>query len=428
MELESLLPRVALALGIGLLIGLERGWRTREAEPGSRTAGIRTFALSGLLGGIIAAVAKAAGGPASAGGGIVLALGFTAYSAVIAAFCREENRADGTFSATTAVAGMLTFALGAYAVVGDELIAAAAAVAAAGLLAVRDELHGLVERITWPELRSGLLLLAMTFIALPIVPGEPIGPFGGVNPREVWIIAIVLACVSFMGYAAVKYLGASRGVLLAAAAGGLVSSTAVTVANARRAAANEGSPLLLAAGVSVATAVSFLRVFTIAAALQPKLLLVMGPALVSAIAAAVGFAMVTMLWRRAGEHQQQMVDFRNPFGFWSVIGFALFLAAIIVLGRAVGETFGGQGAIAGAIVVGLVDVDSVTISMARLVPNTLSLEVAAYAILAAVASDTVSKVAIGAVIGRGRFAAEIAVMALLCLSVAGVVLGLTFAF
>jgi uncharacterized membrane protein (DUF4010 family) len=159
MELESLLPRVALALGIGLLIGLERGWRTREAEPGSRTAGIRTFALSGLLGGIIAAVAKAAGGPASAGGGIVLALGFTAYSAVIAAFCREENRADGTFSATTAVAGMLTFALGAYAVVGDELIAAAAAVAAAGLLAVRDELHGLVERITWPELRSGLRCL-----------------------------------------------------------------------------------------------------------------------------------------------------------------------------------------------------------------------------------------------------------------------------
>jgi uncharacterized membrane protein (DUF4010 family) len=170
-------------------------------------------------------------------------------------FCREENKAEETFSATTAIAGMLTFALGAYAVVGDERIAAAAAVAAAGLLAIREELHGLVEKITWPELRSGLLLLAMTFIALPIMPADPIGPFGGVNPREVWIIAIVLACVSFIGYAAVKYLGARPGVLLAAAAGGLVSSTAVTVANARRAATNEGSPQLLAAGVSVATAV-----------------------------------------------------------------------------------------------------------------------------------------------------------------------------
>lgn len=271
MDLESLLPRVALALGIGLLIGLERGWRTREAEPGHRTAGIRTFAISGLLGGIIAAIAQASGGPASAGGGALLALGFVAYSAVLAVFCRDENRAEGVFSATTAIAGMLTFALGAYAVVGDQLIAAAATVAAAGLLAVREELHGLVEKITWPELRSGLLLLAMTFIALPIMPSEPVGPFGGVNPREVWIIAIVLAGVSFLGYAAVKYLGTSRGVLLAAAAGGLVSSTAVTVANARHAAANEGAPLLLAAGVSVATAVSFLRVFTIAAVLQPKL-------------------------------------------------------------------------------------------------------------------------------------------------------------
>ena len=122
----------------------------------------------------------------------------------------------------------------------------------------------------WPELRSGLLLLAMTFIALPIMPGDPIGPFGGVNPREVWIIAIVLARASFNGYVAVNYLAASRGVLLAAAAGGLVSSTAVT---ARRAAVHEGPPELLAAGVSVATAVSFLRVFAIAAALQPSLLL-----------------------------------------------------------------------------------------------------------------------------------------------------------
>jgi uncharacterized membrane protein (DUF4010 family) len=427
MDLESLLPRVALALGIGLLIGLERGWRTREAEPGHRTAGIRTFAISGLLGGIIAAIAQASGGPASAGGGALLALGFVAYSAVLAVFCRDENRAEGVFSATTAIAGMLTFALGAYAVVGDQLIAAAATVAAAGLLAVREELHGLVEKITWPELRSGLLLLAMTFIALPIMPSEPVGPFGGVNPREVWIIAIVLAGVSFLGYAAVKYLGTSRGVLLAAAAGGLVSSTAVTVANARHAAANEGAPLLLAAGVSVATAVSFLRVFTIAAVLQPKLLVMIGPTLITAAAVAVGFAIVSVLWRRAGEHRQQMVDFRNPFGFWSVIGFAFFLSAIIVLGRAVGESFGAQGAIIGAIVVGLVDVDSVTISMARLTPSTLTFDSAAYAILAAVASDTVSKVAIGAVIGRGRFAAEIAVMAVVCLAAAGAVLGLTLA-
>ena len=196
MEFEVLLPRVALALGIGLLIGLERGWRTRAAESGSRTAGVRTFAISGLLGGISGATAQA---PSLAPGSIILSVGIAAYALVITVFCREENRAEGTFSATTAIAGILTFTLGVYAVVGDERIAAAAAVAAAALLAIREELHGLVAKITWLELRSGLLLLAMTSIALPIMPSNPIGPFGGVNPREVLIIAIVLAFVSFIG-------------------------------------------------------------------------------------------------------------------------------------------------------------------------------------------------------------------------------------
>jgi uncharacterized membrane protein (DUF4010 family) len=427
MDFEHLLSRIALALGIGLLFGLERGWRTREAEPGSRTAGIRTFAITGLLGGVTGAIAQALDGATGPASGIVLAVGFAAYAAVITVFCREENKAEGTFSATTAIAGLLTFGLGAYALVGDVRIAAASAVAATGLLAVRDELHGWVEKITWPELRSGLVLLAMTFIALPIVPHDPIGPFGGVNPREVWIIAIVLASVSFAGYAAVKCFGASLGVLIAAAAGGLVSSTAVTVTNARRAAAGEGSPRLLAAGVAVATAVSFARVFAIAAALQPRLLVLMGPALVAAIAVAIAFAMVLVFWRTAESSQPPEVQLRNPFGFWSAVGFAVFLGGIIVLGRAVGESFGAVGAVVGAIVVGLVDVDSVTVSISRLTPDPLTSSQAAYAILAAVASDTVSKVAIGAAIGRGWFAAEIGIMALLCFASAGLILGLTLA-
>jgi uncharacterized membrane protein (DUF4010 family) len=122
------------------------------------------------------------------------------------------------------------------------------------------------------------------------------------------------------------------------------------------------------------------------------------------------------------------VKFRNPFGFWSVIGVALLLALVIVLGRVVGESFGAQGAIIGAIVVGLVDVDSVTVAMSRLTPNTLTAAQAGYAILAAVASDTVSKIGIGALLGRGWFAVEIAVMAFFCLTIATVVLVLLLAF
>jgi uncharacterized membrane protein (DUF4010 family) len=123
-------------------------------------------------------------------GAIVLGTGFVTYAAVIATFCQEENKADGTFSAMTPIAAILTFALGAYALIGDAGVAASGGVAATGLLAVREELYAWVGSLTWPELRSGLILVAMTFIGLPIVPGDPIGPFGGVNPREVWMIAI----------------------------------------------------------------------------------------------------------------------------------------------------------------------------------------------------------------------------------------------
>ncbi len=428
MDFETLLSRIALALGIGLLIGLERGWRRREAEGGQRAAGIRTFAISGLLGGITGAIAQSLDGASAAAGGLVIAAGLTVHAAIVTVFSREENRALGIYSATTAIAAMLTFALGVYALVGDVRIAAAGAVAAATILALREELHGWVEAITWPELRSGLVLLAMTFVALPVVPNDPVGPFGGVNPREVWIIAIVLACVSFIGYAAVKYLGPSRGVLLAAAAGGLVSSTAVTVSNARRAAAGEGSVPLLAAGVAVAAAVSFLRVCAIAAALQPRLLLLIGPPLAAGIITALCYAMVLAFWRTSSAQEGQGVRFRNPFGFWSVIGVAVLLAVVIVLGRVVGEQFGAKGAVIGAIIVGLADVDSVTVAMARLTPGILTSQQAGYAILAAVASDTVSKIAIGAMLGRGWFAVEIGVMAMFCLGVAGAVLGLILAF
>jgi uncharacterized membrane protein (DUF4010 family) len=426
MDLPDLLSRLALALGIGLLIGLERGWRRRGARPGSRAAGIRTFAISGLLGGLIAVLAQLAGGAATVGGALLLGVAFATYGVVITLFSREENVSIGAFSATTAIAGMLTFALGAYAVIGDMRIAAGAAVAAAGLLASRDELHGWVEKITWPELRSGLVLLAMTFIVLPIMPGEPIGPFGGVNLREVWLIAIVLAGVSFLGYVAVKCFGARRGLILAAAAGGLASSTAVTIANARRAATGEGAPRLLASGVAIASGVMFLRVVAIVVALNPAVLVLVAPALMAAALVALGFALAWILWGGAGPKDYRSIEFRNPFDFLSVVGFALFLGVIIVLGRAVGETFGATGAVAGAVVVGLADVDAVTVSMLRLTPDTLTRAQAAVAILAAVASDTVSKVAIGAAIG-GWFAGDLAAMAAGCLAVGAAVAWATLA-
>jgi uncharacterized membrane protein (DUF4010 family) len=143
---------------------------------------------------------------------------------------------------------------------------------------------------------------------------------------------------------------------------------------------------------------------------------------------AAGFAINWVYRPETDTPGYQRVDFRNPFDFWSVVGFALFLGLIMVLGRAIGETFGATGAVAGAIFVGIADIDAITVSIARLTPETLSASDAAFAILAAVASNTVSKVAIGAAIGGGAFAIDIAAMALACLVVGSVALWLTFVF
>jgi uncharacterized membrane protein (DUF4010 family) len=418
MDLEELLLRIALAFGVGLLIGLERGWHAREGKPGSRAAGVRTFSIAGLLGGITAAVALSPEGTLSTGGGIVLGAAFVAFAGVVTVFGRDANRASQSVSATTTVVALLTFMLGAYALVGNVYVVAAAAVAATGILVIREELHGWVRSITLAELRSGLILLAMTFIVLPLLPDRSVGPFGGVNLREIWIIAIVLAAISFAGYIAVKVVGAHQGVLLASAIGGLVSSTAVTFTNARRALAGEGPPRLLAAGAALATAVSFGRVAVIVAVLKPAMLSMIAPAMLGASAAASAFALVRVRFAAAGTPEQKPVHFRNPFGFLPVVGMALAMGVLVLVGRLVYDAFGSLGTIAAAFTMGLFDVDAMTVSLTRLVPEPLDVRPATWAILTGVASNTFSKAVIGSVLARGTFAIE-----LIAMSVASVVVG-----
>jgi uncharacterized membrane protein (DUF4010 family) len=233
----------------------------------------------------------------------------------------------------------------------------------------------------------------------------------------VWLIAIALASVSFAGYVAVKLLGERRGVLVAAATGGLVSSTAVAFANARRAAAGEGSQKVLAAGVALATAVSLVRVAVLCIVLQPMLMPLILPPLLAAALVAAAYSVIAVYWRAEASERRRPVEFRNPFGFWSVIGMAVLMGVLIVVGREINQRFGAIGAIAGASAMGLFDVDAMTVAMTRLVPQSLDVTAAAYAILAGVASNTFSKAAFGAVIGRGRFAVQVAMVSVACVAV-----------
>src|SRR5688572_5762096 len=175
MDRDDLLLRLGMALAIGFLIGLERGWKDRDEKEGQRTAGLRTFTLIALLGGIFGALTKDQNF-------LLLGSGFIIVSGTLAAFFWREGVSEDDFSATSLVAVMLTFMLGAFAVLGDPAVAAGAGVAAAALLAAKVQLHGWLARITWPELRAGLILAAMTFIALPLLPHRAVDPHGAINP------------------------------------------------------------------------------------------------------------------------------------------------------------------------------------------------------------------------------------------------------
>ncbi|MCZ8314749.1 DUF4010 domain-containing protein [Phreatobacter sp.] len=395
-ELE-LAQRLGVALAIGALVGAERHWRDRAETDGQRTAGLRTFTLIGALGGLAAALDQALG--ATAPRGLLLSAMFLGLSAVFGLFQYREQVAEGRFSVTTVVAAMATFALGAFAVIGDLRIAGAGGVILVGILAAREALHRFVEALTFAELRAAIVLLAMTFVILPLVPSEPIGPFGGVSPTRIWTLAILLAAISFVGYAAAKLLGERHGELVAGAVGGLLSSTAATITNARRS-ADGGDAKRLAAGALAAGVVSYLRTGLIIATLAPNALPLVGPALGAGALIAAGAALA-LARQDAGEHAA--ISPTNPFDLWRVIQLAVLLGAIAFATRAAAAWFGDAGVFAISALSGLADVDAPVITAAGLAGKGLNVEVAALAMLVAIAANTVAKAAYGLALGSGRF-------------------------
>jgi uncharacterized membrane protein (DUF4010 family) len=338
MDQEELFRRLAVALAIGLLVGLERGWQTREESDHQRTAGLRTFALTGLLGGICGSISIVSSP-------LVLAAGLVAFTAALVTFSVLEATAEKNFSVTGVVAGILTFVLGAYATLGNESVAVAAAVAMAILLALREPLHSWVRNVTWPEMRSVLVLLAMSFLLLPILPNRPVDPWEVLNPAQIWLLAILIAAVSFAGYIAVRVFGDEKGIAVAAIAGGLASSTATTLSCARRARGHTENARLLAGGILLAGVTMLVRIVVLAGVLKTELV----PAILwpAAAAAAVLLAGAGVLLRKkedaASEHQQLRI--KNPFDLGTVLQLAGLIAVILLAAKAVASRAGQYGAV-----------------------------------------------------------------------------------
>lgn len=398
MDTIELIQRLAVALAIGLIIGIERGWKQRGEAEGDRAAGLRTHALAGLLGGTWGAVAISTGG----WGAVALGLAFAAFVGAMVVFRLREVEHERTYGATTMVAVMVAFALGTLAVVGDQRAAAAAAVAATMLLALKAALHEWVKRLTWEELRAGLILAAMTVIMLPLLPDRDLTPWFPVNPREVWLVTILIAALSFAGYVAIRVAGTGIGVLLSGIAGGLVSSTAVTLSMARLAREHRAREKLFAAGIILASAMMMMRVLVVIGVINIALLDILALPLLLAVVAQVIAAGVLGNWSRDDASVGGALELRNPFELRVVLEFGALLALIMALAKVIATWAGSKGAYALAAVSGIVDVDAVSISLARIAPHGLSADDAAYAILVAVIMNSATKVVLGSTAGGVR--------------------------
>ncbi len=419
MSQEELFRRLAVALAIGLLIGLERGWQTREESDYQRTAGLRTFALTGLLGGICGLMSVVSSP-------IVLAAGLIAFTGALVVFGYLEATAETNFSATSVVAGILTFVLGAYATLGNETVAVAAAVAMAILLALRETLHSWVRTVTWPEIRSVLVLLAMSFLLLPILPNRPVDPWQVLNPAEIWLLAILIAAVSFAGYVAVRVLGERNGIAVAAVAGGLASSTATTLSFARLAREHPEGVRLLAGGILLSGVTMLVRVVVLAGLLNPALLWPLaGPA--AAAAAVLLLWAAVLLWaRRGAAPEAPSLSIKNPFELATVLKLAALIAAIMLVAKVAAWKAGTAGLYLLAAVSGIADVDALTLSMARLAGPQVAVANAATAILVAVSVNTASKAVIAASVGGtaiGTLVAGASALAIAALAAAFMMLG-----
>lgn len=392
MDSEAL-SRLTVALAIGLLVGLERGWQTRDAEDNRRAAGFRTFALSGLLGGVTGLVALKTSAA-------VIGWVFLGYMGAFAAFHWLEARSEGRASVTSVVAGMLTFLLGTMAVVGDLQLAIACAVGMTVLLALREPLHRWINSLSWQEIRAVLTLLAMSFLLLPLLPNRPIDPWNAINPHRIWLLAIMIATISFAGYVAVKALGNRLGVFMAAGAGGLASSTATTLALARLAREHPSSSGLLSAGILVASGVMMLRTGAIALALNAALFSPLIPALLTA-AAVLGIG-AAVLWFRSVQQETPDLQIANPLEIGTAIKLAALLAAVMLAAELVRRMFGGIGVFVVAALSGVADVDAVTISMARMAGGDVDPNTAAHAIMIAIAVNTVSKTIVAGSVGNRK--------------------------
>ncbi|NWH07826.1 MAG: MgtC/SapB family protein [Alphaproteobacteria bacterium] len=407
----ELLHRLGLALLIGAVIGLERGWQMRDVVPGARQAGIRTFALYGFLGGIAGWASLYEGEIAA---GVILAAG---AALIITGYILGLKRPSPDAGMTTEAAGLVTLGLGLMAVRGDMIIAASAGAVTVAVLNLKDALHHFLKQLEAAELQSFIMLMIVSVVMLPLLPDEGFGPGGVLNPYALWWVVVLISGTSFLSYGAIKFIGPSGGALLMGALGGIASSTALSVSAAKNAAQNAQITRPMAAAISLASGVMFLRTWIIASAIAPGVgEALTWPLLLGAGALSLGALGLERTAKPVGA--QADIALGAPVDLWLAIKFGAALAAFALAAHYATTLVRPDAIVLLAAISGLVDADATTVTASRQAAQNPALaSLSVQAILVATGVNMLTKAGISLAIGGKGLFYPVALMTAIALAI-----------
>lgn len=397
---DSIVVRLVVAAVAGLAVGLEREWSGHATGPNPRFAGLRTFFLLGIVGGVAGWLAALESVGAVAIGVALLVAG---AALVVTAYLLTARRGGETVEATTEVAALSVLALGTLAGFGYLIVASGAAAVIVLALSEKKRLRAAVTRIGEAELRAALQFAVLALVILPLLPNQSYGPLGGIQPRALWTVVLIFTGLNFVGYLARKAVGPARGYGVTGILGGLVSSTAVTFQFARMSRQDRALGTGLAIGVIGASTVLLPRVLLVSAVLNHLVAIALIPFVLPAFI--VGAAVTTIaVWRQERPQKTRTEEsFESPLRLWSAIKMTLAFQLSLMAITLVRDTLGARGVIASAALLGLTDMDALTLSMNRLGSTQELIVLAARAITVGVVANSVLKTALVLALGTGTF-------------------------
>lgn len=390
--------RLGVAALAGLAVGIEREWSGHATGPNARFAGVRTFFLLGVLGGLAGWLTDGGLVPIAA---ILLASGVLL---TLAAYIMAARQGGAAIDGTTEAAALVVLALGTAAGLGFLLVASAIASIMVLALAEKTRIQEAIERLGAPEFAAALQFAVLALVVLPLLPEGPFGPYDSIRPRALWTVVLLFSALNFAGYLATRAIGASRGYSITGLLGGLVSSTAVTLQSSQHSRdAGEKVGRALGAGVIGACTVLLLRVTAITVVLKPELGLALAPYLAPVLG--VGIVAFVAAYRSHGHEGKTAVaeDTRSPLGLWAAIKMALAFQVVLLAVPFVQQWLGPRGVLASAAVLGFTDVDALTYSMTRLADGADAIALGARGVAIGVLSNTALKLLIALIVGRGEF-------------------------